>query len=95
MLVARIHDWSGGDPALFDRFPAHMHIDLLPRAQGQGLGSPAHRDARRPRCVSAVCRACTWASTASNEGAIAFYARLGFVEAQRHEWGRTLTLDLR
>jgi ribosomal protein S18 acetylase RimI-like enzyme len=25
-------------PALLERFPAHLHIDLLPRLQGQGLG---------------------------------------------------------
>ena len=93
VLVGRIHDWTGGDPALFDRFPAHMHIDLLPRAQGQGLGrrlvetlSAALRERGVPGLYLGV--------SSSNEGAIAFYARMGFVEAQRHEWGRTLTLDL-
>jgi len=26
-------------PAPYDRYPSHLHIDLLPRAQGRGLGT--------------------------------------------------------
>ncbi|MBO3086176.1 GNAT family N-acetyltransferase [Cellulomonas fengjieae] len=93
VLVARIHDSSGGDPALFDRFPAHMHIDLLPRVQGQGLGRrlvETLATALRARGVPGL----YLGVDSRNEGAIAFYDRIGFVEAARHEWGRTLTLDL-
>ena len=93
LLVARIHDGAAADDALTDRFPAHLHIDLLPRAQGQGLGrrlietlSAALRERGVPGVHLGV--------SDRNEGAIAFYARVGFVEAARHEWGRTLTLDL-
>ena len=93
VLIARIHDWAGGDDALTDRFPAHMHIDLLPRAQGQGLGrrlietlSAALRERGVPGLHLGV--------SDDNTGAIAFYSKVGFVEAARHDWGRTLTLDL-
>ena len=93
VLVGRIHDWAAADDALVDRFPAHMHIDLLPRVQGQGLGrrlvetlSAALRDRGVPGLHLGV--------DSRNEGAIAFYTRVGFTEAARHDWGRTLTLDL-
>jgi ribosomal protein S18 acetylase RimI-like enzyme len=93
VLVGRIHAWTGADESLTDRYPAHMHIDLLPRAQGQGLGrrlietlSAALRERGVPGLHLGV--------DSRNEGAIAFYSRVGFTEAQRHGWGRTLTLDL-
>ncbi|KQY46598.1 GNAT family N-acetyltransferase [Cellulomonas sp. Root137] len=93
VVVGRIHEWAAADESLADRFPAHMHIDLLPRAQGQGLGrrlvetlSAALRERGVPGLHLGV--------DSRNEGAIAFYSRVGFTEAQRHGWGRTLTLDL-
>ena len=65
VLVGRIHEWAAADDSLFDRFPAHMHIDLLPRAQGLGPRAPAHRDPRRRRCASGACRGCTSGWTAA------------------------------
>lgn len=60
-----------------DEYPAHLHIDLLPEAQGQGLGrrlietlERALRDAGVPGLHLVA--------SAENVGAIAFYPRVGF-----------------
>jgi ribosomal protein S18 acetylase RimI-like enzyme len=93
VVVQRIHDWPRADQALLDRFPAHLHIDLLPRAQGQGLGRRLVETlsaALRGRGVPGV----HLGVDDRNTGAIAFYQRVGFTLAQQHEWGRTLALDL-
>ena len=60
-----------------DRFPAHLHIDLLPELQGRGLGRALVRTlvaALAERGVPGV-----WLEYApDNTSAAAFYARLGF-----------------
>lgn len=60
-----------------DAYPAHLHIDLLPEAQGQGLGrrlvetlGGALRDAGVPGLHLVA--------SAENAGAAAFYPRVGF-----------------
>ena len=93
VLVARIHEGSAADESLLDRFPAHMHIDLLPRAQGRGFGR------RLVETLAAELRGrgvpgLHLGVDSRNAGAIAFYTRVGFTEAARHDWGRTLALDL-
>lgn len=60
-----------------DRYPAHLHIDLLPEAQGQGLGRALMRRLLaqlRERGVPGV----QLGFAPSNTGAAAFYTRLGF-----------------
>lgn len=62
-----------------DRYPAHLHIDLLPEVQAQGLGRRLIRRllaALRERGVPAV----YLRVSSANTGARAFYARLGFSE---------------
>ena len=59
-------------------FPAHLHIDLLPEVQGQGLGRLLVRtllDALRSRNVAGV----QLGVGMENLKARAFYARLGFL----------------
>ncbi len=59
------------------RYPAHLHIDLLPELQGQGWGR---------RLIAALTDALRGAgspgihlvASGTNTGAIAFYERLGF-----------------
>ena len=63
-------------PPWVDAYPAHLHIDLLPRAQGQGWG----RRMMRTWMELAARRGATGVHLAvapSNAGAIAFYARIG------------------
>lgn len=60
-----------------DDFPAHLHIDLLPQAQGRGAGR---------RLIETLFAALTergitglhLVASAENTGAMAFYTRLGF-----------------
>jgi ribosomal protein S18 acetylase RimI-like enzyme len=62
-----------------DRFPAHLHIDLLPELQGQGFGRRLIREllaALRDRGVPGV----FLRMSPANTGAMAFYRRLGFRE---------------
>lgn len=62
-----------------DDYPAHLHIDLLPRLQGQGVGRQlieTLKDALRARGVPGL----HLSMDAANLGARAFYDRLGFTE---------------
>ncbi|MDR6904855.1 ribosomal protein S18 acetylase RimI-like enzyme [Agromyces sp. 3263] len=62
-----------------DAYPAHLHIDLLPELQGQGLGRrliDTLREALAARGVPAV----HLGMDAANTAARAFYDRLGFHE---------------
>lgn len=63
-------------------YPAHLHIDLLPELQGQGLGR------QLVEALVAALRAAGVAGLhavpfAGNAGAVRFYERLGFSEVTR------------
>ena len=60
-------------------YPAHLHIDLLPRAQGKGAGR-ALMTAFLAAVHAAGVDAVHLSMTPSNTGARAFYDRLGFTE---------------
>lgn len=60
-----------------ERWPAHLHIDLLPEGRGVGLGRALVRrwlDALR-RAGIGGCHLETWAE---NDGAVAFFEAMGF-----------------
>jgi len=67
-----------------DRWPAHLHIDLMPAARGSGAGRELVTrwlDALRDDGV-AGCHLVTWAE---NDGAVAFFRAMGFrTEGPRH-----------
>jgi ribosomal protein S18 acetylase RimI-like enzyme len=72
-----IHDPPPTPADVLTEYPAHLHIDLHPRAQGQGLGRrliDTLIEALRTRRVSGV----HLGVDADNHRAIGFYARLGF-----------------
>lgn len=76
-LVANIHGEHRSNPAVLDRFPAHLHIDLVPRGQGGGNGRrllttlfDALRDAGAPGVHLGV--------STTNTQATGFYAHIGF-----------------
>lgn len=74
--------------------PAHLHIDLLPRAQGHGWGRlliEALARELRARGVPGV----HLGVDARNTHAIAFYEHLGFRRDTTYPWGFRLVLDLR
>jgi GNAT superfamily N-acetyltransferase len=78
-LAHHLHYPPRAPAALLARYPAHLHIDLLPVAQRRGLG-------RRllGRLLAALAAAGAagvhLGVAAGNEPAIAFYRRLGFTE---------------
>ncbi|WWD22217.1 hypothetical protein CI109_106708 [Kwoniella shandongensis] len=75
------------------RYPAHMHIDLLPSAQGRGIGAKLITtaiSALRERKVSAV----RLGTSAENVRACRFYTKLGFGEADAKAGSRVFVLDL-
>jgi ribosomal protein S18 acetylase RimI-like enzyme len=77
-----------------DRYPAHLHIDLLPRAQGHGLGRAlvtTLTDALRERGVPGL----HLGVDPANTGALAFYARIGMVPVPTADGGTVQALDLR
>ncbi|MDY0910643.1 GNAT family N-acetyltransferase [Microbacterium sp. CFBP9034] len=84
----------GGAEPYGDAYPAHLHIDLLPEVQGQGLGRDLIATlvaALRAQGVPGL----HLVTSADNEGAIAFYPRVGFTPVPSHEgvqaFGRILT----
>ncbi|WP_035812931.1 GNAT family N-acetyltransferase [Jiangella gansuensis] len=87
--VEIIHERRNADPAIIDEYPAHLHIDMLPRAQGHGMGRAlmerllaALRDAGAPGVHLGV--------GAANVRAIGFYERMGFATLRASENGRVM-----
>jgi len=73
-------DYHCPEPAA--TYPAHAHIDLVPRAQGRGYGGPMMRhviDALARRGAPGV----HLGVSSRNDRGLAFYARLGFTELER------------
>lgn len=73
--------------------PAHLHIDLLPEAQGSGWGRKLIEtlaEALRKRGI----RSLHLGVDANNANAIAFYERLGFTRIPTHPGNVTLALTL-
>ncbi|MFE3447380.1 GNAT family N-acetyltransferase [Nonomuraea sp. NPDC059194] len=87
--VQRIHDAGPTPDELYDRYPAHLHIDILPRGQGAGLGRQLMKtllDALRVRRVPGV----HLGVGAGNPGAFAFYQAMGFGVIRPDSWGSTM-----
>lgn len=74
-------------------YPAHLHIDLLPEAQGQGWGRALIArllDTLRSRGVTGL----HLVASAENAGAAAFYTRLGFTPLPGPPDARAFAIDL-
>ena len=92
-LVRALHQGVPTDMPFVPRYPAHLHIGLLPRGQRRGLGSELMQrlfSALRERGVQGV----HLGVSALNPGAIAFYETQGFKTLEAHEWGRWMGLRL-
>ncbi len=84
LLVHLIHDRSGAageDSALLERYPSHLHIDLLPEVQGEGLGRRLI-DRLLDQLAERGSTGVHLGVSRRNTGAIEFYRRVGF-----EEWG--------
>lgn len=88
-----IHYPFRASPDLTQRFPSHLHIDLLPRLQGRGLGRQLMQTliaALRERGSRGV----HLFVGRNNLRATEFYRRLGLAEIAADAHGRVFALDL-
>lgn len=78
-----IHHPPTATPDVVERYPAHLHIDLLPRLQGQGDGR---------RLLTALLDGLAAAGApgihlgvgTANERAVGFYRRMGFTDVHAY-----------
>jgi ribosomal protein S18 acetylase RimI-like enzyme len=87
-----VHEGIAPDPDA-EGFPAHLHIDLLPQAVGQGNGRKLmdrFMDKLRELSVPGV----HLGVARKNERAIAFYMKTGFRVLVEHDWGFLMGREL-
>jgi ribosomal protein S18 acetylase RimI-like enzyme len=92
-LVRAFHVPETTPTRLVDAYPAHLHIDLLERARGHGLGGVLVRGLLaelRDRGVTGV----HLSVDTRNTNAIDFYGHLGFREVDREPGGSIMGLRL-
>ena len=90
-LVRLIHAPPRMPPEISDSHPAHLHIDLLPRLQGRGVGRRLMRELMR-RMRGAGVASISLGCSATNTRAVAFYRHLGFTDLRDGVfWGRPTT----
>jgi ribosomal protein S18 acetylase RimI-like enzyme len=81
-----VHSWYHRPdyfcPEPYERYPSHMHIDLLERARGQGIGRRMME-----QLIDELCKRDSRGAhlnvSALNTRALGFYRRLGFQELTR------------
>jgi ribosomal protein S18 acetylase RimI-like enzyme len=83
-----IHHPRPPRPALLERFPAHLHIDLLPRLQGQGMGKRM-MDAWLALVRSMGARGAHLECSSANQRALRFYRAYGLSEEA--DWSNAYT----
>jgi ribosomal protein S18 acetylase RimI-like enzyme len=76
-LMRMFHHPTPALAALLDGHPSHLHIDLLPRAQGKGFGRKL-MELLLTELAAAGSPGVHLGVSVTNTGAIAFYQRLGF-----------------
>ena len=79
LLIALLHERKHSGGAYVDEYPSHLHIDLLPEAQGRGWGRrlmAALEERLQERGSTGV----HFGVSARNERALGFYRHLGYVE---------------
>ena len=88
-LVRLLHDPPRTRDRVAAEWPAHLHIDLLPRIQGRGYGRIL-MNALFHSLRSVGVPAIHLGVSSQNPGAIAFYRRLGFQDiGDGPLWGRS------
>jgi ribosomal protein S18 acetylase RimI-like enzyme len=92
-VVRLIHDPPVAPIALLHDYPAHLHIDLLPEAQGLRLGGALIGTLLEALTADGVPGIHLGVSTA-NARAVGFYVHLGFEEIERSADGLTLGMHL-
>lgn len=75
--IALIHEFPRQDGAIVAEYPAHLHIDLLPRVQGRGLGR-ALIERFTAAAIAGGVDGVHLGVSATNANALAFYRHLRF-----------------
>lgn len=76
-LIEYLHHPAHTPTSVTDRYPAHLHIDLLPELQGRGLGRQMIERIEQ-RLRDAGCPGVHLGVDPRNERAIGFYEHLGY-----------------
>jgi GNAT superfamily N-acetyltransferase len=82
-IVRLIHNPPTASPDVVERYPAHLHIDLLPRLQGHGEGRRL-LTALLDGLASAGAAGVHLGVSRQNERAVGFYRRMGFTDVQAY-----------
>jgi GNAT superfamily N-acetyltransferase len=82
-MVHLIHHPPTATPDVVERYPAHLHIDLLPRLQGQGDGRRL-LTALLDGLAAAGAHGVHLGVGTANERAIGFYRRMGFTDVHAY-----------
>ena len=92
-VAALIHRPPQAPDAVVDEYPAHLHIDLLPRLQGRGIGR-----ALMERLLAAIAdqnvTGVHLEVAPGNRRAIGFYEHLGFSRLSRHRGDHFMGIHL-
>jgi ribosomal protein S18 acetylase RimI-like enzyme len=82
-IVRLIHTPPQAEPDVVERYPAHLHIDLLPRLQGRGDGRRLLTALLDGLAAAGAPGVHLGVSTA-NQRAVGFYRRMGFTEVRTY-----------
>lgn len=83
-LATQVEESRPTPRTVSDRYPAHLHVDLLPHVQGQGLGRRL-LEAFMGNAHGVGAGGVHLGVSTANERAVGFYGRLGFHEVDRSE----------
>ena len=81
-------------PAILEAYPAHLHIDLLERVRGTGIGRRLI-ERQLQSLADAGAAGCHLDVAAANANAIAFYGHLGWEVLERGDEGLLMGVSLR
>ena len=92
-LIRHFHEPETAEDEVVDRYPAHLHIDLLERVRGAGFGRALvakQLDQLRSRGATGV----HLEVATENRNAIDFYRHLGFVELRERDDALVMGISL-
>ncbi|MBL1215413.1 MAG: GNAT family N-acetyltransferase [Ignavibacteriae bacterium] len=92
-IIKRIHAGHIVKPELKD-YPAHLHIDLLPETQGQGIGRKI-MEVFISRLKELNVPALHLEVGKANPGAIKFYEKIGFYKIHEYEYSIAFGVKLK
>ncbi|MEX1126568.1 MAG: GNAT family N-acetyltransferase [Acidimicrobiia bacterium] len=92
-VIAVIHRPHRALDAVVARFPAHLHLDLLPRLQGRGVGR-IMMGRMLGELVARGVEGVHLGADARNQRAIGFYTHLGFITLEADEYGVVMGIRL-